>query len=57
MNSININKGTKANGVPLGIKNEKNFIPCLDKDKIVTPKKIVKDKPKVTIALAFTANE
>ena len=57
MNSININKGTKAKGVPLGIKNEKNFIPCLAKDKIVTPKKIVKDKPKVTIALALTANE
>ena len=57
INSIKTNRGTKANGVPVGIKKEKNLIPCIDKAKIVTPIKIVKLKPKDTIPLAVTANE
>lgn len=56
-NSIKTNKGTKANGVPTGIKKEKNLIPCIEKAKIVTPIKIVKLKPKDTTPLAVTANE
>ena len=30
-NSIKTNRGTKPNGVPAGIKNEKNLIPCIIK--------------------------
>lgn len=56
-NSINTNRGTKAKGVPTGIKKEKNFIPCIDKAKMVTPIKIVILKPRDTTPLAVTANE
>jgi hypothetical protein len=56
-NSIKTNKGTKAKGVPEGIKKEKNLIPCIDKAKIVTPIKIVKLNPKETTPLAVTAKE
>jgi hypothetical protein len=36
------NKGTKAKGVPSGIKFLKNLLPCLNKDIIVTANKKVK---------------
>ena len=40
--------GTKANGVPEGIKKAKNRILCINNPNIVTPIIIVKDKLKVT---------
>ena len=48
-NSIKTNKGTKANGVPEGTKNEKKCNLWIDKANIVTAIKIVKDKPIDTI--------
>ena len=56
-NSINTNKGTKASGVPDGTKKLKNLVLCIDKPKIVTPIRIVKDKPIETIIEEVTVNE
>lgn len=49
-NSIQTNKGTNANGVPSGTKNEKKANLCKDIAKIVTPMKRVKLAPIETIA-------
>lgn len=45
-NSISTKRGTKAKGVPAGTKNEKNFNWCFTMAIILTPKKIVIDKPR-----------
>jgi hypothetical protein len=57
INSIKASKGTKAIGVPAGIKKLKKWIPCRTNPKIVTPKKIIRLSPIATIALDVKANE
>ena len=49
INSINTNRGNKANGHPAGTNSEKNFNPCLFKPKMVAPNTTVKLNEKVNI--------
>lgn len=49
MNSIIINKGSKATGHPAGTSNAKNLIPCSLKPNIVAPNTTVKLSANVKI--------
>lgn len=49
INSINTNKGNKANGQPAGTNKEKNSKPCFWKPSIVAPNTTVKLRENVNI--------
>jgi len=49
ISSIRTSRGTRARGVPDGTKNAKKWIPCFCSPRIVTPRKIITDRPILTI--------
>lgn len=54
INSINTSIGTRTNGVPDGMKYEKNFTPWIVSPSVVTPMKIITDNPIDTITDVVT---
>ena len=56
ISSISTNNGTSAKGVPEGMKNEKKCSPCFCNPRIVTPRKMITDRPIDTMILVVTVN-